>query len=105
MVPSKLLLKQWKDEIKVHIPECSHEILSISSETRQLNNSRNLRIYSDPHVGEPKIIIATMQSARKESFLSSVRFGNHLMLIVDEVHQMGSNENSNFFAYETANLR
>ena len=41
-----------------------------------------------------------MQTARSDEFIGKLKQGTHLLLIADEVHQLGSKENSNAMAIE-----
>ena len=41
-----------------------------------------------------RIVLATMQTASTERFRKGIMDGNHLLLVADEVHQIGSPENS-----------
>jgi superfamily II DNA or RNA helicase len=41
-----------------------------------------------------RVILATMQTAAGEEFTSRVEGGDHLLIVADEVHQIGSPQNS-----------
>lgn len=93
LVPSMLLLKQWKREIQSAIPAVA--ILEISGESGSQNKYHKLHAMTSNISGsQSRIVIATMQSACMDPFLHAVVGGDHLLLVADEVHQIGSPENS-----------
>ena len=92
VVPSLLLLKQWEDEISKEIPDA--KMLLVSGESRIWKRNGVLESYTSPRTTLGKrIIIVTMQTARKAEFCTSVRKGDHLLMVCDEVHRLGSTEN------------
>jgi superfamily II DNA or RNA helicase len=57
---------------------------------------RKLRSFSsNTSLETPRFILAMMQTACSEDFVDRLSQGNHLMLIIDEVHQIGSAKLSN----------
>lgn len=99
LVPSKLLLKQWEVEIKSELPGISVTLIGAGN-NRWKEKGRLTRITSNIPVG-PRVIIATMQTAATDYFLKEIFQGNHLMVIADEVHQIGSTHNSNCLSIES----
>jgi superfamily II DNA or RNA helicase len=93
LVPSRLLLDQWWDEIRSEIPEST--VLLAGSGNDRWRHPNRLRGLTDPspELG-PRIILATMQTASTDDFLRGVSAGNHLLVVADEVHQIGSPQNS-----------
>lgn len=92
IVPSRLLLQQWNIEIVKVIPNAQNTILNVG--TGYSAWKKNLRSYSRSSSSKsPRIIVAITNSARSENFLKNLYDGQHLMLISDEVHCLGSSDN------------
>ena len=85
VVPDQTLFRQWL-----------HELQSIETNPRILRagagNTRwrqHLRMWTEP--GEsPRLVLATVQTASSSEFLGQLHGGDHLMLVADEVHRLGS---------------
>ena len=88
LLPSQLLLEQWKREIDEEIPDAT--VLMAGAGHVKWKNPGTLRAHTDPGVGMNRVVLATMQTAATETFLRSVHGGPHLLMIADEVHQIGS---------------
>jgi superfamily II DNA or RNA helicase len=99
LVPSRILLGQWNEEVKIELPDAVI-VLAGAGHTRWKEQGR-LRSFSSPIATGPRIIIATMQTASTEDFRKSLCQGSHLMLIADEVHQIGSPNNSQCLRIDT----
>ena len=88
IVPSILLQRQWNTEIARIIPEC-RDILNVGGNFK--NWKQKLGPWSKPSSQlNPKIIIAVADSASSDDFLGKLNQGDHLMVIADEVHTLGS---------------
>lgn len=95
LVPSKLLLEQWGDELRSEIPRAAL-MLAGGGHTGWKTSSRVAAMTaSDPSLGG-RVLLATMQTASSEAFRAQVTEGEHLLVVADEVHQMGSPTNSRF---------
>ena len=93
LVPSKLLLEQWGTEIQDAIPEVT--VLRAGAGNNIWRRPGRLESFTSPASGlGSRVVLATMQTASKEEFRRRVRAGNHLMVVADEVHQIGSPENA-----------
>lgn len=93
LVPDRLLHKQWGEEIKDELPESL--VLKAGNGHNRWRQKRTLRHFTQPGKGLGKrIVLATMQTARLTDFLEGICQGDHLMVVADEVHEIGSNENS-----------
>jgi superfamily II DNA or RNA helicase len=94
LVPSQLLLAQWQKEIAEFFGDAN--VLLAGAGNDDWRKPSVLRSFTsdDPLMGG-RIVLATMQTARSAEFVGRVRGGAHLLLIADEVHQIGSAENSN----------
>lgn len=100
VVPSRLLLEQWELEIRHELPEAT--ILVVGAGHVRWKQAGRLRSMTDASVDLGKrIVIATMQTASTDEFLSKIQGGPHLLIVADEVHQSGSPQNSKLFFLET----
>jgi superfamily II DNA or RNA helicase len=96
VVPSTLLQTQWNQEVEKIIPECNGEILNVGGNYQKWK--KDLPSFSKPtKSNKPKIIIAVVNTAAKNDFRSKLNQGDHLMLIADEVHRLGSDNFSKVF--------
>ena len=93
LVPDRLLHKQWAEEIKEEIPEVT--ILKAGDGHNRWRKNRRLQNFTQKGEGFGKrIVLVTMGTAYKPEFLDAISGGDHLMVVADEVHEIGSNENS-----------
>lgn len=103
LVPSRLLLDQWADEIRTEIR--SGALLVAGGGHTRWKQSRRLQgmTAENPELGG-RIVLATMQTAATDRFRSQIVEGSHLLVVADEVHQVGSPHNSRFLSVD-AGLR
>jgi len=96
VVPSSLLLEQWSKEIQEEIPEVT--LLLAGAGNDRWKKEGRLRAMTDPDdtLG-PRVVLATMQTASTDDFLTRVAAGDHLFVVADEVHQTGSAFNSRLY--------
>lgn len=99
LVPSALLLQQWNEEVKTEYPD-SLIVLAGAGNDRWKRPGK-LRALTSEHSTGSRVIIATMQTASTEYFRLQLSQGSHLMLIADEVHQIGSPQNSECLKIDT----
>ena len=93
LVPDKLLHRQWAVELIEEI-EGVH-LLKAGDGHNRWKKDRRLFDFTSPLQGLGKrVVLVTMQTARTDAFLASLNQGKHIMLIADEVHEVGSRENS-----------
>lgn len=100
LVPSELLLYQWSEEIKSTFDDLNLQVLLCGAGNTRWRTDRLLRIWTKPS-DERRIVISTMQTASSTSFSQGLFQGEHLFLVADEVHRMGSTENRKLFKIET----
>ncbi|MDO9489437.1 MAG: DEAD/DEAH box helicase family protein [Sphingomonadaceae bacterium] len=100
LVPSRLLLDQWAQELADEIPDAvmllagaGHDRWKGSTRIRSMTDS-------DRELG-PRIVLAMMPTASTDEFMGSIQEGEHLLVIADEVHQIGSAQNSKFLNVQT----
>ena len=93
LVPDRLLHKQWADEIKDEIPEAT--ILKAGDGHNRWRKNRRLQHFTQQGEGfGQRVVLVTMGTAYKPEFLDAISGGDHLMIVADEVHEIGSKENS-----------
>jgi len=95
LVPSRLLLEQWANELADEIPDAIM-LLAGAGHNRWKGSSRLRGMTdSDASLG-PRLIVAMMPTASSDEFRKGVCQGDHLLVVADEVHQIGSSQNSLF---------
>lgn len=91
VVPDTTLFAQWKDELSVLAESLEVRILRVGAGNDSWH--RILRDWTAPSP-ERRLVLATVQTARTETFRSSLSRDGELLLIADEVHRLGSAANS-----------
>lgn len=99
-VPSRLLLEQWAIELRAEISNAALLLAGAGNDRWKIPNRLRSMTDPDPSFGA-RIILATMQTGATPTFLSNVMQGDHLLLIADEVHQIGSSQNSKILTLNT----
>ena len=92
LVPSKLLLDQWFIELRREINNLSI-LVAGSGNTKWKNNRLKYFVANNPSSG-PRVVLSTMQTAASKEFIDSFNGVENLLLVADEVHQIGSEKNS-----------
>ena len=93
VVPSRLLLDQWASEISEELPEAA--LLLAGGGNNSWRIPERLKGMTSPNTANGgRIVLATMQTASMPKFRRNVRNGTHLLLVADEVHQLGSPHHS-----------
>ncbi|MCW5673943.1 MAG: DEAD/DEAH box helicase family protein [Xanthobacteraceae bacterium] len=100
LVPSKLLLEQWALELRLEVPQAAL-LLAGAGNTSWKKRSRLAGMTNSNSALGGRIVLATMPTAASDAFRQGVVAGDHLMLVADEVHQVGSPENSKILQLET----
>ena len=98
LVPSELLVNQWLREIHATFDEQGLEILVCDGRTptwRRMLGAWTRR------GGDARAVIASMATAASDDFLGRVREGDHLFLVADEVHALGSTRRQAIFRIKT----
>ena len=88
LVPSSLLLEQWRKELESWIPGAN--ILSCGGPSPKSAWSKSLHRFSQPSIEKPRIIVSTYSTASTGDFLDLLVDGEHLLVVADEVHRFGS---------------
>ena len=90
VVPDQVLFGQWYAELGETTSDLSVSILRAGA---GYNNWRdNLALWTEPGV-QRRLVLATVQTASTADFRHRLRAGDHLMLVADEVHRVGSPRN------------
>ena len=103
LVPSRLLLRQWAEEISDEIPDAAVMMAGDGENRWKLPGRLRSMTASDVDLG-PRITLAMMPTAATDKFLAAIVNSDDLLLVVDEVHQLGSRVNSRALSIE-AGLR
>lgn len=99
LVPSRLLLEQWTEELRSEVARAA--LLVAGGGHNHWRHSKRLQgmTADDPSLGG-RIVLTTMQTAVTEGFRSHLVEGPHLLVVADEVHQIGSPHNSRFLTVD-----
>jgi hypothetical protein len=92
LVPSQLLHEQWRREILEEIPDAS--VLMAGGGHVKWKERGRLRSHTSPGLGMNRVVVATMQTASTNAFINGLAQGDHLLIVTDEIHQIGSPKNS-----------
>lgn len=87
VVPDQVLFGQWYKELDETTADLGVRILRAGSGHNGWRNS--LSLWTSPG-DQPRIVLATVQTASSEDFRQRLAAGEHLMLVADEVHRLGS---------------
>jgi len=99
VVPSRLLLDQWASEIKDEIPEAAL-LLAGGGNNAWRAPHRLQGMTGDDTAHGGRIVLATIKTASMDGFRDGVIGGDHLMLVADEVHQIGSPQHARIMTLE-----
>lgn len=97
LVPSKILLYHWRAEIIRLISDMDIKFMLCGDGNNSWRINDNLRSWTAPSSRRKKIIIAMMDTAVSDEFRRGIYQGEHLVVIADEVHRMGSASRRRFF--------
>lgn len=100
LVPSSLLLKQWAQEAAEEYPGATVLKCGAGYNTWASGDRLKSMTARGPELGQ-RIVVSTMRTAATENFLNRVSRGDHLMIVADEVHQIGSAFNSQAMSIAT----
>lgn len=94
VVPSRLLLLQWKVEIQKLVPDAI--ILLAGDGNNSWRDSGKLAaMTSSTQMSEQRVVLATMQTTSTTEFRNRLsRDLSELLLVADEVHNLGSEKHS-----------
>ncbi len=96
-VPSKELLYHWKKEIQSSISDLELFFLLCGDGNNSWRNHDELNKWTSKNESIHKIVIAMMSTAASDEFIEMVEGGDHLFIVADEVHRLGSQQRKNIF--------
>jgi len=100
LVPSIDLLNQWHSEMKENIYEPEVKYLLCGGGHNSWKKNDMLTRWTQRHPGEKTIVLAIMDTASSTAFLRGVSGGEHLFVVADEVHRLGSPQRQKVFSIE-----
>lgn len=91
VVPSKLLFNAWRTELRQEIPNAT--MMLAGNGNTLWRRVFALEAFTGKTSGDNRrIILATMQTASSPEFYQRLKNVNQILLVADEVHQLGSTE-------------
>lgn len=92
LVPSVLLLQQWQRELALHLSDLSPQILLVGSGNDAWRNDDLLHPWTSPRAAgnPPRIVLAMMQTASTDQFVTRLAHNERLVVVADEAHRLGS---------------
>ena len=90
LVPSRDLLKQWDREMRETLLEDKIYYLLCGDSNNEWKKSGTLASWTSNGGSTHRIILATMDTACSDDFVKNVTQGEHLFVVADEVHRLGS---------------
>ena len=90
-VPSDILSEQWATVTRLELGDISPDMLIVGGTRTSRHWERSLPDFTRnaAYLG-PRLVIATMQSGSSNRFLENIVGGEHLLVVADEVHRVGS---------------
>tara|TARA_B100000767_G_scaffold275710_1_gene314563 strand:- start:4161 stop:6308 length:2148 start_codon:yes stop_codon:yes gene_type:complete len=88
LVPSRLLLKQWIDEVNQFIEDVS--ILPVGTGHSKWKNVLHMWLDSKKMMGKKRVTIAIIDSAKTKQFMNNLNSNLNLFVVVDECHRIGA---------------
>ena len=96
IVPRKLLLEQWKEEVKKDIKGPTI-ILCGGGNSKWRTNNNVITATRNNTSEQGAIIIAVQNTASKIEFKKQIKSAERMLIVADEVHNLGSENFSEFF--------
>lgn len=91
LVPAEALFHQWHTEITENLADFDPQLLLCGSGNTEWKKGL-LALWTRPNPVKPRVILAMMPTACSDDFLDQVQQGDHLFVVADEVHRLGSPE-------------
>ena len=92
LVPSRLLFIQWKEEIQSEIDDVV--FMLAGNNQNRWKKDKLWHFVKEPKMDTPRVVLAIMDTASSDEFISAFDGSENLLLVADEVHQIGSKEKS-----------
>lgn len=90
LVPSRDLLKQWDKELHDTLTDKPVYYLLCGDNNSEWRKGNTLRTWTAKTAGTRRIILSTMDTASSGEFLQKITQGDHLFVVADEMHRLGS---------------
>lgn len=90
LVPSRDLLKQWDKELHATLTDYKVHYLLCGDSNSEWKKGNKLHSWTTKGNGTKRIISATMDTAYSDEFVHKISSGDHLFVVVDELHRLGS---------------
>lgn len=90
LVPSKELLSQWYKELKEAFNDMEITFLLCGDGHNFWKKRGYLAAWTKGNSQKKKLILAMMDTAASDQFIQGVEQGQHLFIVADEVHRLGS---------------
>lgn len=97
LVPSIDLLSQWANEIVINIDLPNLRILLCGGGNNEWRAGDMLERWTAKNAQNSTIVLSTMDTAVTPTFLEQLSTGDHLFLVADEVHRLGSENRQKAF--------
>ena len=101
LVPSRDLLKQWNDELRETLTDYSVYYLLCGDGNTEWKKQGTLQAWTSKGTENRRIILATMDTASSTDFIQKISQGDHIFLVADEVHRLGSAKRRNTLTLKT----
>ena len=101
LVPSTDLLNQWDKELKENIKGLNVNYLLCGDGNTYWKQKGVLNLWTQRSSTQNRIILSTMDTASGKLFMENICQGQHLFLVADEVHRIGSPKRREVFNLET----
>ncbi|MEK4362058.1 DEAD/DEAH box helicase family protein [Paenibacillus sp. FSL M8-0212] len=101
LIPSRDLLNQWYSELRATLTDHDIFYLLCGDGNNEWKQEGTLKLWSSSSEKQRRIIIATMDTACSKSFLREITPGEHLFIVVDEVHRLGSQKRQQVLTINT----
>ena len=96
LVPSVGLLEQWEAELKKAITDIKVNFLICGTGHTLWKKPGVLEAWTAPGTKNNTVVVATMDTAASDKFTTRITQGDHLLVVADEVHRIGSQQRSQF---------
>jgi superfamily II DNA or RNA helicase len=96
LVPSVGLLEQWEKELRDGIIDIKVDYLICGGNYSIWRKGDTLSSWTSPATDHNTVVLVTMDTAVSDAFMFGINQGNHLLIIADEVHRIGSERRRKF---------
>lgn len=90
LVPSRDLLTQWYDELRKTITGIPVYYMLCGDGNVEWRKPGALHSWTSAGKAQHRIILSTMDTASSLDFIQNISQGDHIFLVADEVHRLGS---------------